>query len=200
MLYLIRYIIVSNLGNSMKNRIIIISVLVLISSFANAQECGEEIDEFGELEECKDNIVNFRIDTFGFLAKSISGGIDYGITDNFSVGIDLGYIYETDLIEGIAGESKSAALRFSIYSDSNLTDSLISLAGWRVSNITLNDTNISENSLTTTGFVRSGFRWLWVDSGLNLLMNAGITYTRVDSDYLKNAVRPEVEISFGYQF
>ena len=190
----------------MKNQIILMLFLFLFSSFGKAQECGEEFDEFGEIDECEDNIFNIRIDTFSFLAQSILIGFDYGITDNFSLGIDLGYIHDTDLTEGIEGKSNSGTLRLAFYLDSILTDSLISLAGWRVADVKLRDKDrkkdeaIIENSLTTTAFVRSGFRWLWTESGVNVLMTAGISYIRVDSVYLTNSVKPEVELSFGYQF
>ena len=146
------------------------------------------------------NPVNIRVNPFSIVADGISGGVDLGISDNLSLGLDAGYTYDTALITGgTNGKAISGGIRATYYSDSMQKDSFISTVGLSKAHLDLKDGNQKQIVQATTGDVKAGYRWIW-DSGFNTSLSGGLAQVRASSNHVKTrGLMPVAELSLGYQ-
>ena len=144
------------------------------------------------------NPINFRVNPFSIVADGISGGVDLGLTDNLSLGLDAGYVYDTSLT-GTKGRAVSGGIRATYYSDSMQKDSFISTVGLSKAHLELKDGNQKQIVQATTGDVKAGYRWIW-DSGFNTSLSGGLAQVRASSNHVKTrGLMPVAELSLGYQ-
>ena len=153
-----------------------------------------------QAKECKNNPINFRINPFSLVADSVSGGIDIGITDQLSLGLDGAYTYNTELLTAYKGKAHSGGISLTYYADSMHEDSFITSVGVEKSYAKLLDEDQSYSAQAISGDVKAGYRWLY-KNGFNTKLAAGLSQTRITgSDQTKTkGLMPVAELSFGYQ-
>ena len=153
-----------------------------------------------QAKECKSNPINFRINPFSLVADSVAGGIDVGLSSKFSLGVDAGYSYNTELFTPYKGKAYSGGLSLTYYANSMREDSFVASAGVSKSYVQLvNDSN-TFTARGTTGDVKAGYRWIWAN-GFNTKLAAGIGQTKFSNSEQINGrgLAPVAEFSFGYQ-
>ena len=147
------------------------------------------------------NPVNVRVNPFSIVADGISGGVDVGISEHVSLGLDGSYTHNTAIITGgTNGKAISGGIRATYYSDSMESDSFISSVGLTQTHIDLrNSENKKQIVQATTGDVKAGYRWIW-DSGFNTSLSGGLAQVRASSNHVKTrGLMPVAELSLGYQ-
>ena len=181
--------------------LLIFFIFVLIGGKATLAEECEEYDEFGDLDSCKEYPINVRANLIPLLTDTAMMGLDFSTSDYASIGFDLGYTYDTDLVEGVVGKAYRGGIRVTYFVDTLHKTSLIALIGLSKIQYKLDEVDKKESSEATAGYLRSGYRWLWKESGFNVIMAAGVGQSKpISSKYLKERLlSPEVEISLGYQ-
>ena len=144
------------------------------------------------------NPINFRVNPFSIVADGISGGVDLGLTDNVSLGLDGGYTYDLSLFSESNGKAYEGGLRLTYYADSIREDSFVSSVSLSKSEVIFKNGDRSE-AITTD--VKAGYRWLWENTGYNVQLAGGLGQTRFkDSEQTKSRyILPVTELSFGYQ-
>ena len=146
------------------------------------------------------NPINIRVNPFSIVSDGISGGVDLGLTDNVSLSLDGGYIYDTFIITGTKGKAITGGAKITYYSDSMKDDSFITSVGLSKSHIDLRDSDNKKQIIhATTGGVKAGYRWIW-DSGFNTSLSGGLAQVRASSNHVKTrGLMPVAELSLGYQ-
>ena len=145
------------------------------------------------------NRINFRINPLGPVADTASGGLDLGLTENLSLGVDAGYSYDTSKILGVSGKAYSGGLRLSYYVDSMNDDSFISSVGLNKTTVEL-DLDEQDAIEVYTGDLKAGYRWLW-DSGFNVQLSGGFAQAKLSNPDLPqvHVIAPVAEFNFGIQ-